>query len=145
MRPAVEIEPAPMVESPLNLDELLQNEEQRLTAGAVAAAEQAFGMGIGATAIPILILLALIFILSRNLILTMMVLVLAALLALGWASYVSNRAHAKAVERIYQQAILPALEGWAAANHCDLTALRQAARQHLPAGALLRRFLTPEE
>ena len=132
------------LEQTLGVEELLQSQNRKLAADSLALAEQAFSIGLGATTTPALIVLVVVFILSRNFILTAMVLLLEVLLALGWASFAANRTNEKNAERIYRQTIRPVLEEWAAANHSSLDDLRRAAEEHLPLEAPLRRLLAQE-
>jgi hypothetical protein len=143
-------EAAPSLSSPdlteleSELRQLAESANEKLFQAGAISAERSFGLGCVVFALPVVALVTLLFILQVfNLILSLIVLTMGALVVAGLVTLVAYSARTRAIHNAYEREIAPEIHQYLSAHHASRSQFDQVASQALSEDAPLRLFLAP--
>lgn len=130
------------LETGMELIQLVESMEGRLTQARASIAERAFAMGCSVAGTPVLVVVGLAYLFGmRGWVSLAMVLAVTLMTAVVLVSWLTARAQSAAARRTYELELLPELHQYALVKHLTLEQIGDAARMNLPKDALLRTFL----
>jgi hypothetical protein len=127
------------------LQKLAEDANEQLFAAGAAGAEQSFGLGCLVFALPVLVLVGILFVFGVfNLILSLIVLIMGALVVAGLVTLLAYNARARRTADIYQKEVEPQIEQYLVAQGLSRQDFDRVARETLSEGSALSAYLAPD-